>query len=114
MNLNGKISNPGELRTAITLYKRSVTESNGFQVHGVGDKIADCWARWENVHGAEAWAAATVSAQSAATVLIRFNASVDETCLVKKGSDYFEIVSMDNVRERNEYIELKVRKMVEG
>jgi len=115
MNLGGRPTNPGELRTAISIYNRAVTTgADGCQVQSAGTKIGDFWARWENVHGAEVWAAQSVAAQKPATVLIRYDASIDETCLVLKGSDYYEIVSMDNLRERGEYIELKVRKFVEG
>jgi SPP1 family predicted phage head-tail adaptor len=115
MNLSGRTTNPGELNTQISVYERTTTTgAGGFQVRSAGDKLCDCWARWENVHGAEVWAAATVEAQKAATVLIRYDASIDETCLILKGSKTYEIVSMDNLRERNEYIELKVRLMVEG
>ena len=115
MILGGRPTNPGELRTPITLYKRAVaTDAGGFQVPSAGDKIADVLARWENIHGGEVWDAAALNAQNPATVLIRYNSTLDETCLVKKGSAYFEIVSLDNIQERSEYQEMKVRLVKPG
>jgi len=114
MNLNGRPTNPGDLRTAITLQSRSVsTDAGGFQTV-TWAKIADAWCKWENVHGSEAWQANTIGAEQAATVLIRYNALVNETCAILKGTERFEIVSIDDIRERHEYMELKVRRMEGG
>lgn len=114
MILNGKVSNPGELRTAVTLQSRTlVTDPGGFQVPGWAT-IAAVMAKWTNVHGAEAWSAASVAADQPATVLIRYRADLDPTCAVLKGADSFEIVSMDDIQERHEYLELKVRRARSG
>lgn len=114
MNLNGRTINPGELRTLVTLQSRSVSfDSGGFQTPGWAT-IATVWARWTNVHGSEAWTASSLQAEQPATVLIRYQTGVDTTCAVLKGSDRFEVVSVDNIQERNEYLELKVRRMRSG
>ena len=76
--------------------------------------LGTAWSRWENIHGGEVWAAAAQGAVDAATVLIRYNSQVDTTCLVQKGSKAYEILSVDNLRERGEYMELKVRRLAEG
>lgn len=114
MILNGKPINPGEMRTEITLKARSVSvETGGFQTpsYGTGTTV---WARWKNAHGSEVWTAEAAGANAPATVLIRYLASLDETYVVEKGGELFEIVSMDNIEERNEYIELKVRALRNG
>lgn len=114
MNLNGKVFNPGEMRTRVTLQSRSVSvETGGFQTPG-WSTIAQVWAKWVNVHGGEAWQAASLQAEQAATVTIRYRSDVDVSCAVLKGADRYEIVSLDNVRERGEYIELKVKRMRSG
>jgi len=114
MNLNGKPTNPGELRTEITLQQRSVsTETGNFQVPAWAD-IATVQAKWTNVHGNEVWLANTVQASQPATVWIRWRSGLDTTCAVLKGTTRYEIVSLDNVQERNEYIELKVKRMAGG
>jgi len=114
MNLNGKPTNPGEMRTSISIQKRTVsTETGGFQVPG-WTTLATVWAKWANLHGSEVWLANTVQASQPATVWIRWRSDIDETCAVLKGGVRYEIVSLDNVQERNEYIELKVKRMAGG
>ena len=109
MNLNGRVINPGELRTPVTLQSRAAgTDAGGFQ-SPTWSTIAAVMAKWTGVHGAEAWTAQTVEAQRAATVLIRYLAGVDETCAVLLGSDRYEIVSIDDIQQRHEYLELKVK-----
>jgi hypothetical protein len=77
-------------------------------------------AKWINVHGSEAWAAAAAQggpgpeAVQAATVTIRGRSDVDVTCAVLKGSTRYEIVSIDDIQERHELIEIKVQRMRAG
>jgi SPP1 family predicted phage head-tail adaptor len=114
MNLNGKVSNPGELRVPVTLQSRSVTpDAGGFQAP-TWATIAEVMAKWSGAHGAEAWTAASIGAEQPATVLIRYQADLDTTCSVLKGTDIFEIVSIDDIQERHEYMELKVKRMRAG
>lgn len=114
MIIGNKPTNPGDLRTQITLLKRTVTTGDGgFQTSGT-TTIGMAWARWENVHGSEVWNAAALNAVAPATVLIRYNSQVDQSCLVQKGSDVYEVVSVDDIRERHEYMELKVRRITEA
>lgn len=114
MILGNRPTNPGELRTQISLVKRTITtDAGGFQTAGT-TSIATVWSKWENVHGSEVWSAAAINAIQPATVLIRYNSQLDETCLVQKGSNLYEIVSIDDLRDRHEYMELKVRRAVEG
>jgi SPP1 family predicted phage head-tail adaptor len=108
VNLNGKPTNPGELRTKITLQKQTVSvETGGFQ-RPVYVTLGDVWARWTNVHGSEVWASQLVEAQAPATVLIRYRADVDQTCIALLDGKVYEIVSIDDIQNRHEYLELKV------
>ena len=114
MILNGKVINPGQLRTAVTLKKRVVTsDAGGFSLQ-TWSKIADVWAKWTNVHGSEVWTADMAGAKMPATVLIRYRSDIDTTCAVEKGTQLYEIVSIDNIQERNEYLEMKVQKLGSG
>ena len=109
MILNGRMINPGELRTPVTLLGRTInSDAGGFQ-SPVRSTIATVLCKWTGVHGSEAWTAQTVEAERAATVLIRYLAGMDETCAVLLGSDLYEIVSIDDIQQRHEYLELKVR-----
>lgn len=114
MKIGEKITNPGEFRTRVTLQRRTIiTDAGGFQRPGSED-IAMIWAKWINAHGSEVWTASSLQAEAAATVTMRYRNDVDATCLVKKGSDVFEIVSIDDIQERHEYIELKVKRYQPG
>jgi SPP1 family predicted phage head-tail adaptor len=109
MILGGRPTNPGELRTAVTLLQRTVTQdAGGFQSQGTSS-LGSVMAKWRNVHGQEAWAAASLGIVAGATVLIRYVADLDETCLVQKGTELYQIVSIDDVEERHEYLELKLK-----
>ena len=114
MIINGKMTNPGELHTPITLQERTVsTDTGGFQTKAAAT-IASVMAKWTNAYGSEVWAVQMVEAVQAATVLIRYRSDVDNTCMVLRGSVVYEIVSLDNIQERNEYIELKVKMRAPG
>jgi SPP1 family predicted phage head-tail adaptor len=114
MILGGKVINPGELRTQITLESLGVSaETGGFQVP-TWSALATVWSRWKNAHGTEALASGTVDAEAPAAVLIRYLAGLDTTCAVSKGGVRYEIVSLDDIEERHEFIELKVRRMKAG
>ena len=136
MKLNGNVINPGEMRTRIVLARREMTTDAGGFNKPTHPYISRVWARWKNVHGSEAWTAAeALGAEAAATVLIRYRPDIDETCLVVKdafvsetvpehegdpvsltytGGQIYEIVSMDDIGERHEYIELKVKRKKAG
>lgn len=111
---NGKPFNPGELRTRITLLRPSVSvETGGFTVPGY-ETDGEVWTRWQNAHGAEVWAAQAVQAVAPATVLMRYRAEIDTTWRVQLGEAVYEIVSLDNLFQRGELLELKVRRVVNG
>lgn len=114
MNLNGRVFNPGELRTQVVLESRTVSVETGGFGAPTWATVATVKAKWENAHGNESQAAGTVEAELPATVTIRYRSGIDTTGAVSKGGLRYEILSVDNIRERNEYLELKVRRMRSG
>lgn len=110
MKLNGNVFNPGEMRTSITLQTPTITKSPGGAQVVTWTTLATVWAKWTNVHGSEVWQSQAVQANSPATVLIRYRSDVDATCSILKGTDRYDIVSPDNIQERGEYLELKVKR----
>ena len=109
MIIGQKVTNPGELRTKVTLQKRVVTtNAGGFQIE-TPTTIAQVWAKWVNAHGSEVWASQAVNALQAAEVTIRYRNDVDTTCYVLLGSDLYEITAVDNVSARGEYLVLSVQ-----
>lgn len=114
MNLNGKPTNPGEMRTSVVIKSRTVSQTAGGYQTPTWATVATVWSRWSNVHGSEVWQAQAQGANAPATVLIRYRSGVDTTCALEKGGVLYEIISMDNIQERNEYLELKVQRMKSG
>jgi SPP1 family predicted phage head-tail adaptor len=114
MNLNGTPTNPGAMRTQIVLGQAALTvQPGGFQKKSY-TAITTVYAKWTNVHGAEVWAAETVQASAPATVLLRYHPTLDGTWGVQKDGQWYEIVSLDDIQDRHEYLELKVQRMVGG
>jgi SPP1 family predicted phage head-tail adaptor len=110
MIIGTQTTNPGDLRTPIALMSTTIVKDAGGAQSPSRTKLADVWAKWTNVHGNEVWASQAVHAIAPATVLIRWRDDVTAACTVVKDDVEFEIVSIDNVRERNEYLELKVQR----
>lgn len=114
MIINGRVFNPGELRTPVTFLERGITVNpGGFQVADLVE-IDTVKVKWTNAHGAETWQAQSMQAESLATLVRRYRSGLDTTCLVQKGSDLYEIVSNDNIQERGEYLEIKVKRWRPG
>ena len=117
MNLNGRTINPGELRAPVLLAPRVITTSGGFQqpAPDTAHQVS-AWARWQNVHGSEVWQAQAAGANQPATVLIRYNASLNNTWYASNdnGASWYEVVSVDDIENRHEYMELKVQKASAG
>jgi len=114
MNLNGKTMNPGELRTPVSICSRSVTTDTGGFPRPSWTVAKAVLAKWRNAHGAETAQANTTGAELPATVTIRYYANLDTTYAIKKGSEYYEVLSIDDIEERHEYMELKVRRVEAG
>jgi SPP1 family predicted phage head-tail adaptor len=106
--------NPGDFRTAILIQRRTTTQDAGGFTAAAWVTVAACWAKWRNVHGSEVWAAQMANALQPATVTVRYNAAIDATCAVSKNGVLYEIVSLDDIEERHEYIELKIKRIVEA
>jgi SPP1 family predicted phage head-tail adaptor len=96
------------------LKRRTVTTGTGGFQTPILTTVATVWARWVGVHGSEAWAASSVGASQAATVLIRYIEDMDTTCVVTLDGNNYEITSIDDIQQRHEYLELKVQRMVPG
>lgn len=114
MNLNGKVFNPGRLRTEVSFQTRSVTAgAGGFKVPG-WTTVHTVLVEWRDLHGSEAWTADAEGVKAGATVVARYLSDVDETWAILKGGERFEVVSLDNIEQRDELLELKVKRLREG
>jgi SPP1 family predicted phage head-tail adaptor len=114
MILNGKVINPGELRIPIVLKSRAVASGAGGFASPTYTTLASVKAKWVNAHGAELLADNAKQAEGLATALIRYLVGVDNTVIVEKDSLAYEITSVDDIQEKHEYIEFKVKRMKAG
>lgn len=113
-----KTANPGELNTLVSFIKivrendeESYSQEKKVNVFG---KDALVPTKWVNAHGTEAFTALQLSLREPATITCRYSPLITETCLVyRKGDDDpFEIISIDNVEQRNTWLEIKVQRRV--
>lgn len=111
-----KSANAGELMTPVYVcrvfrprdsegYRQEVTEN----VFGEGVALR---VKWVNAHGSEAYIAMQQQIREPATITCRYSPRIQNDCLIFKGSDPepFEIESIDNVEERNKWLEIKVKR----
>lgn len=112
MNLNGKITNPGELRTPITLESLVLTEDAGGAQRKTYSSQGTVWAKWVNAHGQESIQDGAMQALRRATVTIRYRSDVAAGWAVTKAGERFEIIAPpDDIRDRHEYLELQVQQI---
>jgi SPP1 family predicted phage head-tail adaptor len=112
----------GDLRTPIRIQHEVTTGTGSFATvewYDLDDTTHagtaySIYAQWVNVHGSEAWIADSVQARLGATVTIRYRSDITPACRVLLSSTIYEIVSIDNIRQRNEWTEIKVKASVMG
>ena len=116
MKLDNWVSNPGELRTRVTLKRRELVEdAGGFVTPGTSDGHI-VWCRWINAHGRETEGeiANAESARIFATLLTRWLPDVDETWFVIYQGHEWDVVAVDDLRMRHEWMELRVSRTGAG
>lgn len=114
-----KSANSGELRTKIRFMRIDrVTDNDGFdaedEVNVFGCSSAYVKCKWVNAHGTDAFVAMQMQLREPATITCRFSPLINERCLVYKEDETspYEIISIDNVEERNRWLEIKVQRKV--
>ena len=113
-----KSANAGELITPV--YFKSVERVNDKESYPAKREInvfgesKEVLVKWVNAHGTEAFTALQLTLREPATITCRYSPRITATCLVyRKGDDDpFEIISIDNVEQRNEWLEIKVQRRV--
>lgn len=118
-----KKANPGKLNTkcvfktaARVLGNNGSVSNGGSNVFGLDSSGKDKYVmvEWVNIHGTEATDALQLAVKEIATVTMRYSPLITDKLVVYKGSDTvpFEVKSVDNVRQENEWMELKVQRSV--
>ncbi|MDE7261953.1 MAG: head-tail adaptor protein [Oscillospiraceae bacterium] len=117
-----KSASAGELRTLV--YFRRIfksTDAKGYPwqqeghvfVDGAGkERAVHC--KWVNAHGAEVFSAMQLQLREPATLTMRYSPLIEPTMLVYKGKDPrpYEIISLNNVEDRGQWLEIKVQRKV--
>jgi SPP1 family predicted phage head-tail adaptor len=112
MNIGGKPFNPGRLRTTVTLLRR--TTSTGPYKRPTYESAGNVLVEWKNVHGSEVWAATAVQAVRPATITMRYVDGFDTTWAIQLDGEIFDVVSVDDIENRHELLEVKVKASIGG
>ena len=102
----------GDLRHRITLQKQVITiNENGFEVKTWQD-YRTVWAAASNLHGREYYAAAAVQAENTVKFTIRYLEGLGTTMRILFQGRQYNIISIDNIKYQNRYMEIKALEMV--
>ena len=118
-----KRANPGELKTPV-LFMRVERESDGegfapetFK-NVFGEDFSEdvkVMCKWVNTHGTEVFVAMQLKLRDPVTITTRYSPWLDDVSLIlfRDGDDEpYEIISVDNVEQRNEWLEIKAQRRV--
>ncbi len=106
MILNGKPFNPGELRTKVTFQIPAIVQDAGAAQSEVWTTLDTPYVKIVNAHGAEAVASDADKSTRRSTWTRRYNASVTELSSALLNGERWQVVSVDDIQNRHEYMEL--------
>lgn len=110
MILNGKTSNPGELRTKVTLESSTIVKDAGGAQTATWAIVGYAWAKWTNAHGPESVIDGALQGLKRATVTIRYRSDITAAWAITKGTERYQILTPpDDIQERHEYLEMQVQ-----
>lgn len=112
-----KAANAGELRTKVFFIRNDRTiDDEGFftdtEVNVFGDGVP-CMCKWVNAHGYEVFQSMQLQIREPATITTRYSPLLlnPKLTVYKYGDGTpYEIISIDNVEERNVWLEIKVQR----
>ena len=119
-----KSANPGELRTVVyfkrvkrRVDKSGVAKESEVNVFGKDSRRKDVpvMCKWVNAHGSEVWSNMQLKLRDPATLTARYSPLLDDPALIiyRVGDKSpYEVISIDNVEQRNAWLEIKVQRKV--
>lgn len=129
-----KSANAGELRTPVYFFEIERTvNANGFPTETTKDVFSGpVMCKWVNAHGSEVWSAMQLNLKNPVTLTARYSPKINERLIVYRGSEYaeaqteitdaakkaalakieYEIISVDDVQNRHEWMEIKIQRKV--
>ena len=112
-----KRANAGELRTPVIVEHYTETQdADGYPaqewVNVFGTETIKV--KWVNAHGAEVYESMSLDLKEPATLTARHSPLIDAQCRITKvgETEPFEIISLDDVENRHEWLEIKVQRKV--
>ena len=118
-----KSANAGELRTKVWFarieretnenYVEQETETSVLTDESGMPRPARC--KWVNAHGSEAWDDHAMLLRNPATLTTRYNPLLLDPALIlyREGDAVpYEVVNIDNVQQRNRWLEISVQRKV--
>lgn len=117
MNLNGKITNPGDLRTKVTLQAPTITTDSGAaQSEGWANFATnpDVYAKIVYAHGQESVSTDALKTTNRMTLTIRYRSDVNATHAVLLNGERWQFIGTpDDIQNRHEYLEIQAE-LVKG
>lgn len=105
----------GELNTRLTFQQPNITkDAGGAQKETYANVATDptVWSRWIYDHGQEAVSSDADKSVQRATVTVRYRSDILSTWqVVHENGSIWKIFSIDHVRERNHWTELRVEQV---
>lgn len=115
-----KNANAGELRTPVFFMRidrkedaEAYPSEKEVNVFGDGKSVR---VKWVNAHGSDSFIALQMKLREPATITCRYSPKITADLVVYRGNDPnpFEVISIDNVEERNQWLEIKVQRKVKA
>ena len=116
--------NPGDLRTKIRIQKRETSRQPGeiaskIEWIDIGNTSGADLPRykrcqWVGAHGDETFSDDALQGTHFATIRLRYDPRINETCRVLLGGDAWEITSLDDVSQLHRWMEIKLKRKAAG
>lgn len=105
-------ANIGEMRTKVRFYKiQKNRDADGFPAEILIDVFgAPCWCKWVNTHGSELSEDMRLELKETATLTMHYSDKIDIEAVVIKNGIRYEIISLNNVEEKNTWLEIKIKR----
>lgn len=104
----------GDLRHRITLQKLITNVSEGGFETKKWRSVKTVWGAVSNLHGREYYAAAAVQAENTVQFTVRYLEGVDTAMRICFRNRTYNITAVDNIKYRNQYLEIKALEVTAG
>lgn len=106
--------NIGQMSTPIKVQSRIETDVNGQPEISYQDKTnAACFCNWKGMGGTESTQSGSLTVEDTADLVMWYRSDITEQDLILLNhTTPYEVINIENVEMRNQYLILKVRRVV--